>query len=380
MEKNILSDLVISQKNNNLLVNRYFVVGADGEVEVSEEDANKNDFFNNFSSNYKVSGRAILYPKGSKGKSIVVFNIDTDIDDIKKLLDEFLVEIREVLNIFKGEYGFRYTASIEINNKLLRDVELNNDPMNIGHILMNDDPSKQVTVMEKSAQMYGQTPPYQQELYPTYQAIEAPPSPQVPQATVINAYRILPDGRLEVVPGYYVKPIEEPIVVDTNAPQGDRHAPRNRYEVRALNPEGQVLIYSITTSPDEMSRAITNIRRYTQEYQQQLQQMPPQMPPQMLNIQSQALQKNKALLKRAFGEVFVDDRGVLRKINGNPIEYPVGVRNSLSKLGDVYGLKYIPQRHEFVRRSDNQKFLDAKFIYLAPKGQSQGQLFPIRNN
>jgi hypothetical protein len=325
-----------------------------------------------------------------------MFNIDTDIHDIKELLDEFLQEIRDVLGILKKDYGFRYTASIEINNRLLRDIEINNDPMNIGHILMNDNPSSEVVVMEKNAQTYTYptnpnmpiSPPQYEQVSHAYQEIEAPPAPQVPQTNIINAWRILPDGRLEVVPGYYAKPISEPIVVDASTPQGDRYSPRNRYEMQAINPRSQVRLYSVIASPDVMNPAIKNIRRYMQEYQQiqQRQQMPQQQMPQqqmpqqqMPNIQSQKLKKNNnGLFKKAFQDVFVDEKGVLRKRSGDPIEYQVGVKDSLSKIGEVYGLEYNPQRHEFIKIPENNIFREARFIYLAPNGSSQGKVFPIR--
>jgi hypothetical protein len=75
----------------------------------------------------------------------------------------------------------------------------------------------------------------------------------------------------------------------------------------------------------------------------------------------------------------INEKGTAVSEDGGPIYYNPGFE-SLSKVGEVYGLQYHPQRQEFIRMPENQLLQGATSILLAPLGQKQGVQYPIRKS
>lgn len=229
---------------NEVLFDRYFAYDGD-ELVFSERGEGKDDFFSKHPKSV-ISGHAVLYDKRSKSDSFVDFFID-DSGDKKTLFSKYLDKIKEVLSALKERFGFRFDVIIKINGMYIRDKDLYNRPMNIGHVLKNPNPVTEVAHKGIS------------RIVKEGQSEEDNKKRNV-------ALRMTDSGVLEISPRQYVYPIDVPIPVD-NSSYSDNYSNRVLYKVKAVEPTGGAVDeYYFVATPEQVGMVVPYIQEYMQRY------------------------------------------------------------------------------------------------------------------
>ena len=309
----IKSCILSKATKDGILVDRFFTV-LGGEITFSEKNESQEKFFSE-NKKGKVSGRARLYPSSSQNDSIVEFIIG-DSGNKKEIFSKNLVDIREVLKALKGEFGFRFTTIVKINGDMVMDLDLNNAPMNIGHVLKNPNPQTEVASREyikKESQLQPQNPQMQMPLdvqpnfgefyqQPLAQGVPQPPQlpqpPQPPQPKPENlktnvAMGMTDRGALIVPPNKYVYPITFPTLVYNDLskdPHNDAYTSKSSYRAEAVDVNGNISTYFFTETPEQIGLAREWIQYWIDKYGYLQLQKDPQIQQQLIQEQQSPLQ------------------------------------------------------------------------------------------
>lgn len=267
--------LLSTAAKQGLLVDRFFVFDGKKNLVFSEKDQPSEDFFRDKPED-SLRGRAKLFSTTADSDSVVEFTVKEQ-GSKKDIFIKYLDDIKDVLQELKDSFGFRFTASVKLNNEYLRDKELNNAPMNIGHILSNPDPETELASAKrfsKEGQFNTQQPNTQQPIF--------------------NVLRITNEGLLETSPRQYAHPIDLPQLVDIE--RSDNYVNRPQYRVWAIDNQGKVNLYYFVDSHDHMSVVWPKIEERVREYKAQLSSQPNNS---FSTIPIAAVFKNDLLIKSA---------------------------------------------------------------------------------
>jgi len=246
--------LSMAAAQEGILVDRLFTYNGNDLVFSKKEQTEEIFFSENSKGNFY--GRAKLYPKPSKQNSVVEFSVE-DLGDKKALFTKYLDKIKEVLSALKADYGFRYSVNIKINGVYIRDKDLANRPMNIGHVLKNPNPITEVSFSKK----------------------DLIKESQYNQSTSHVALRLTDGGLLEITPRNYVYPVSLPEIIDANS-YSDTYNNRIHYAIQAMDPTGNVGTYYFISSPEQVGLVKPYMEWYINQLAPQQQQQPQQPQPQ----------------------------------------------------------------------------------------------------
>jgi len=361
----IKSCLLSNAAKDGVLVDRFFTI-VDGQPFFSEKDQSQESFFQNTEKGV-VSGRTKLYPTSSKNNSVVEFTIADD-GSKKEIFTKYLDEIREVLKVLKQEFGFRFTVGIKLNGEMVRDLDLNNAPMNIGHVLKNPNPQTEVASrvsFKKESQIQGQPQQMQPDIswqqsnqlipeqnqsmqtttQPGYGQMNQqpfsgqspqppqPPQPQ-PQKPKVNVAMGMTDrGALIVAPNKYVYPITFPELVYKDLaqdPHNDAYTSKSSYRAEAIDDDGNIETYYFTEKPEQIGLAREWIQYYIDNYGYLQLQQNPQIQMQQQNIQPQNIQSQPNMPQQ-------------------------GLPMAAQKMVDPFPLTALSKNPSFIKEAQNKK-------------------------